>query len=53
MDGVKVPDASGAVVVCGKCNVPMELHPVQACPYLYVPREFKGRIIGYGMTRKK
>jgi hypothetical protein len=53
MDGVNVPDASGAVCVCGKCNVPMELHPHQWCPYEYEAVREKGKIIAYFMLAKK
>jgi hypothetical protein len=53
MDGVKVPDASGAVVVCGKCNVPLELHPHEWCPFEYRATEIQGRTVGYSMLRKK
>ena len=37
------------IAVCGKCNVPLTLHPVPQCPYEYKPVE------GYGfmMTNKK
>lgn len=50
---MKVPHASGAVVVCGKCSVSLELHPVKNCPYEYKPIKWRGRVVGYNMVRKK
>lgn len=39
--------------VCGKCNVPLELHPVESCPHDYQPIRINGRVYGYKMLDKK
>ena len=40
------------IAVCGKCNVPLMLHPVDQCPYDYRPVSLNGHICGYAMVRK-
>lgn len=49
MDGVK----RAYLEACGHCNVPMKVHPVKQCPYLYKPIKNRGQIVGYMLARKK
>ena len=51
--GVAVPHASGAIAVCGRCNVPIELHPHESCEYEYVELRVHGSTVGYYMLKKK
>lgn len=37
---------------CGKCNVPMKVHPVKQCPYTYAPIKRGSKIVGYELKRK-
>lgn len=41
------------IAVCGKCNVPLKVHPVKQCPYDYKPIVHNGRLYGYQMIDKK
>lgn len=52
-DEVKLPHASGAICVCGKCGLAMELHPVPQCPYEYEAIKQCGRRIAYYLRCKK
>lgn len=37
---------------CGKCLLPMKVHPVKHCPYTYTPIKHHKKIVGYRMKRK-
>lgn len=39
--------------VCGLCNVPLRLHPVESCKYEYKPVIHNGVTYGYRMIEKK
>lgn len=41
------------LAVCGKCNMPLQKHPVENCPYIYEPIAHDGRVYGYRMLDKK
>lgn len=41
------------IAVCGKCNVALDKHPVEQCPYEYQPISHDGRVYGYRMLDKK
>jgi hypothetical protein len=44
---------SNMVAVCGRCNVPIELHPVESCDYEYAPIVLNGRRYGWRMVKRK
>lgn len=37
---------------CGKCCLPMKVHPVKQCPYLYKAIKNGRKIVGWGLTRR-
>lgn len=46
-------DHSGPyIAACGECNIPLKVHPVKQCPYLYHAIRSRGRIVGYRVQRK-
>ena len=46
-------EPSPYIAVCGKCNIPIELHPVPSCPYAYKATEGYGWMMTLLPERKK
>jgi hypothetical protein len=46
-------DGDPYLLACGRCQVPMKVHPVKQCPYLYTPIKQGKKLVGYKMRRKK
>jgi hypothetical protein len=53
MDGVNVQQPREKPVLCGKCNVHLDRHPVEQCPYTYEPIYFNDRVVGYHLMPKQ
>ena len=45
--------AKAYLEACGACLLPMKVHPVKHCPYLYKAIRHKRKIVGYGLKKKK
>lgn len=43
---------TGYAEACGACLLPMKVHPVKHCPYLYKAIRHKRQIVGYGLKKK-
>jgi hypothetical protein len=51
---MNIPNASGAICVCNRCGVAMELHPVENCEFEYaVVKNERGAAIGFFRLGKK